>query len=199
MAFEFKQCEKDGLKFTGLYEIQPKVFGDSRGYFLETYSEKDFFEAGLKMKFVQDNQSKSSKGVLRGLHFQTNHPQGKLVRALEGKVFDVAVDLRKGSETFGKYYGVILDAQKQNQFYIPEGFAHGFYVLSDEAIFAYKCTDFYDPHGEGGIMWNDRVIGIDWKSVAPDITQPNLSEKDTKHSAFDLNKDYFDINGKWIG
>lgn len=199
MAFEFKQCEKDGLKFTGLYEIQPKVFGDSRGYFLETYSEKDFFEAGLKMKFVQDNQSKSSKGVLRGLHFQTNHPQGKLVRALEGKVFDVAVDLRKGSETFGKYYGVILDAQKQNQFYIPEGFAHGFYVLSDEAIFAYKCTDFYDPHGEGGIMWNDSVISIDWKSVAPDITQPNLSEKDTKHSAFDLNKDYFDINGKWIG
>lgn len=199
MAFEFKQCEKDGLKFTGLYEIQPKVFGDSRGYFLETYSEKDFFEAGLKMKFVQDNQSKSSKGVLRGLHFQTNHPQGKLVRALEGKVFDVAVDLRKGSETFGKYYGVILDAQKQNQFYIPEGFAHGFYVLSDEAIFAYKCTDFYDPYGEGGIMWNDSVIGIDWKSVAPDITQPNLSEKDTKHSAFDLNKDYFDINGKWIG
>lgn len=199
MAFEFKQCEKDGLKFTGLYEIQPKVFGDSRGYFLETYSEKDFFEAGLKMKFVQDNQSKSSKGVLRGLHFQTQHPQGKLVRALEGKVFDVAVDLRKGSETFGKYYGVILDAQKQNQFYIPEGFAHGFYVLSDEAIFAYKCTDFYDPQGEGGIMWNDSVIGIDWKSVAPDITQPNLSEKDTKHSAFDLNKDYFDINGKWIG
>ncbi len=199
MAFEFKQCEKDGLKFTGLYEIQPKVFGDSRGYFLETYSEKDFFEAGLKMKFVQDNQSKSSKGVLRGLHFQTNHPQGKLVRALEGKVFDVAVDLRKGSETFGKYYGVILDAQKQNQFYIPEGFAHGFYVLSDEAIFAYKCTDFYDPYGEGGIMWNDSVIGIDWKSVTPDITQPNLSEKDTKHSAFDLNKDYFDINGKWIG
>lgn len=199
MAFEFKQCEKDGLKFTGLYEIQPKVFGDSRGYFLETYSEKDFFEAGLKMKFVQDNQSKSSKGVLRGLHFQTNHPQGKLVRALEGKVFDVAVDLRKGSKTFGKYYGVILDAQKQNQFYIPEGFAHGFYVLSDEAIFAYKCTDFYDPYGEGGIMWNDSVIGIDWKSVAPDITQPNLSEKDTKHSAFDLNKDYFDINGKWIG
>ncbi len=199
MAFEFKQCEKDGLKFTGLYEIQPKVFGDSRGYFLETYSEKDFFEAGLKMKFVQDNQSKSSKGVLRGLHFQTNHPQGKLVRALEGKVFDVAVDLRKGSETFGKYYGVILDAQNQNQFYIPEGFAHGFYVLSDEAIFAYKCTDFYDPQGEGGIMWNDSVIGIDWKSVAPDITQPNLSEKDTKHPAFDLNKDYFDINGKWIG
>ena len=183
----------------GLFIIEPQVFGDKRGYFMETYNENDFREAGLDMKFVQDNQSKSSKGVLRGLHFQTNHPQGKLVRALEGKVFDVAVDLRKGGETFGKYYGVILDAQKQNQFYIPEGFAHGFYVLSDEAIFAYKCTDFYDPHGEGGIMWNDRVIGIDWKSVAPDITQPNLSEKDTKHSAFDLNKDYFDINGKWIG
>ncbi len=150
------------------------------------------------MKFVQDNQSKSSKGVLRGLHFQTQHPQGKLVRALQGKVYDVAVDLRKGSATFGKYYGVILDAEKQNMFYIPEGFAHGFYVLSDEAIFTYKCTDFYDPKGEGGLMWNDPAIGIDWKAVAPDVN-PLLSEKDGKHPAFDEDDDYFDLDGNWIG
>ena len=199
MAFEFKQCEINGELVVGLFEIQPKIFGDARGYFLESYSEKDFFEAGLKMKFVQDNQSKSTKGVLRGMHFQTLHPQGKLVRALEGKVYDVAVDLRKGSATFGKYYGVILDAEKQNMFYIPEGFAHGFYVLSDEATFAYKCTDFYHPEDEGGLMWNDSSVGIDWKSVAPEISVPNLSEKDTKHPIFDMNKDYFDINGKWIG
>lgn len=199
MAFEFKQCEINGQKVEELFEIQPKIFGDARGYFLESYSEKDFFEAGLKMKFVQDNQSKSTKGVLRGMHFQTLHPQGKLVRALEGKVYDVAVDLRKGSATFGKYYGVILDAEKQNMFYIPEGFAHGFYVLSDEATFAYKCTDFYHPEDEGGLMWNDSSVGIDWKSVAPEISVPNLSEKDTKHPIFDVNKDYFDINGKWIG
>lgn len=198
MAFEFKQCEKNGAKFAGLYEIQPKIFGDSRGYFLEIYSEKDFFESGLKMKFVQDNQSKSVKGVLRGLHFQTRRPQGKLVRALQGRVYDVAVDLRKGSATFGKYYGVILDGEKQNQFYIPEGFAHGFYVLSEEAVFAYKCTDFYDPKGEGGLMWNDPAIGIDWKSVAPEAN-PLLSEKDEKHPAFDFEKNYFDINGKWLG
>ena len=199
MAFDFKQCYINSEKIEGLFEIQPKIFGDARGYFLETYSEKDFFEAGLKMKFVQDNQSKSSKGVLRGLHFQTQHPQGKLVRALEGKVYDVAVDLRKTSATFGKYYGVILDAEKQNMFYIPEGFAHGFYVLSEQATFAYKCTDFYDPKGEGGLMWNDPIIGIDWKSVAHEISEPNLSEKDKKHPVFDANKDYFDINGKWIG
>lgn len=199
MAFEFKQCYINSEKIEGLFEIQPKIFGDARGYFLESYSEKDFFEAGLKMKFVQDNQSKSTKGVLRGMHFQTLHPQGKLVRALEGKVYDVAVDLRKGSATFGKYYGVILDAEKQNMFYIPEGFAHGFYVLSDEATFAYKCTDFYHPEDEGGLMWNDSSVGIDWKSVAPEISVPNLSEKDTKHPIFDVNKDYFDINGKWIG
>ena len=148
------------------------------------------------MKFVQDNQSKSSKGVLRGLHFQTLHPQGKLVRSLQGKVYDVAVDLRKGSKTFGKYFGVVLDAEKQNQFYIPEGFAHGFLVLTEEATFAYKCTDFYHPEDEGGLMWNDPAIGIDWKSVAGDV-EPLLSEKDTKHPAFDSNKNYFDINGKW--
>lgn len=198
MAFEFKECFSEGTKIEGLYEIQPKVFGDARGYFFEVYSERDFFDAGLKMKFVQDNQSMSTKGVLRGLHFQTAHPQGKLVRAVSGRVYDVAVDLRKGSATFGKYHGIILDSNIQNQFYIPEGFAHGFYVLSDTAVFAYKCTDFYDPKGEGGLMWNDKTIGIDWKRVAPEI-EPLLSEKDTKHPKFDKNADYFDSNGKWIG
>ena len=197
MAFEFKKCLIDGKECKGLYEIQPKIFGDARGYFLETYSARDFFSSCLTMKFVQDIQSKSSKGVLRGLHFQTQHPQGKLVRALEGKVYDVAVDLRKGSETFGKYYGVILDSEKQNMFYIPEGFAHGFYVLTDLAIFTYKSTDFYDPKGEAGRMWNGAAIGIDWKSIAPDVN-PLLSDKDGKHPAFDANKNYFDINGKWI-
>lgn len=198
MAFEFKKCLADGKEIEGLYEIQPKVFGDNRGYFFEVYSEKDFFDAGLTMRFVQDNQSSSSKGVLRGLHFQKQHPQGKLVRAVSGRVYDVAVDLRKGSATFGKYYGVILDGEKQNQFYIPEGFAHGFYVLSDTAVFAYKCTDFYDPKGEGGLMWNDREINIDWKSVAPGI-EPVLSEKDGKHPSFNKEGNYFDINAKWIG
>ena len=116
---------------------------------------------------------------------------------MQGQVYDVAVDLRKGSKTFGKYFGVVLDAEKQNQFYIPEGFAHGFLVLTDEATFAYKCTDFYHPEDEGGLMWNDPAIGIDWKSVAGEV-EPLLSEKDTKHPAFDSNKNYFDINGKWI-
>lgn len=200
MSFTFTKCfTKDDFEFCGLYEIQPKLFGDTRGYFFESYSERDFFEAGLTMKFVQDNQSKSSKGVLRGLHFQTIHPQGKLVRAIEGRVYDVAVDLRKGSETFGRYYGVVLDAEKQNQFYIPEGFAHGFLALTDNCIQSYKCTDFYHPEDECGLMWNDPAIGIDWKSVAPDISEPNLSEKDGKHPAFGLNCSYFDIQGNWIG
>lgn len=195
MSFEFKKCDIEGL-----YEIQPKLFGDNRGYFLETYSERDFFAAGLTMKFVQDNQSKSTKNVLRGLHFQKLHPQGKLVRALEGKVYDVAVDLRLGSATFGKHYGVILDSEKQNMFYIPEGFAHGFCVLTDTAAFAYKCTDFYHPEDEGGLMWNDPAIAIDWESICPGITQTaNLSQKDTLHPAFSLDNKYFDLKGKWIG
>ena len=195
--FTFEKClDENGVEFQGLYEISPKVFGDARGYFFESYSEKDFFEAGLKMKFVQDNQSFSTKGVLRGLHFQTQHPQGKLVRALSGKVYDVAVDLRKDSPTFGKYYGVILDSEKQNQFYIPQGFAHGFCVLTDTATFAYKCTDFYDPKGEGGIPWNDAEIGIKWPETGCEV---NLSEKDGKHPAFDPNGKYFDLNGKCIG
>lgn len=197
MPFTFNKCKtSEGIEFPGLYEIQPKIFGDARGYFLESYSEKDFFAAGLNMKFVQDNQSSSTKGVLRGLHFQTLHPQGKLVRSLFGQVYDVAVDLRKGSPTFGKYYGVVLDCEKSNMFYIPEGFAHGFYVMSDLAVFAYKCTDFYHPEDEGGLMWNDTTINIDWKKIAGEIT-PQLSEKDGKHPAFNFENNYFDINGVW--
>lgn len=190
-------CAVNGVTIQGLFEVQPKVFGDARGYFFEVYSARDFSAAGLNMVFVQDNQSYSTKGVLRGLHFQTQHPQGKLVRAVSGRVYDVAVDLRAGSATFGRYYGVVLDSEKQNEFYIPQGFAHGFYVLSDTAVFAYKCTDFYDPKGEGGIMWNDRTIGVDWKGAAPDVT-PLLSPKDGILPAFDKNRRYFDMNGIWI-
>ena len=146
----------------GLYIIEPKVFPDSRGYFMETYNEKDFAEEGLNMKFVQDNQSMSTKGVLRGLHFQKEYPQGKLVRCLRGRVFDVAVDVRTSSPTYGKWFGVELTAENKKQFYISEGFAHGFLVLSDEAEFAYKVTDFYHPGDEGGILWNDSEIGVDW-------------------------------------
>ncbi len=198
MSFEFKKCFADGIEISGLYEIFPKVFGDARGHFFEVYSEKDFFANGLTMKFVQDNQSSSSKGVLRGLHFQKQHPQGKLVRAVSGRVYDVAVDLRCGSPTFGKYYGVILDSEIQNQFYIPKGFAHGFYVLSDSVVSEYKCTDFYDPKGEGGLPWNDEKIGIDWKKICGEV-EPLLSEKDGKHKPFDLNGKYFDLNANWIG
>ncbi len=198
MAFSFTRCDIEGL-----WEIQPKVFGDSRGYFMEAYSEKDFFEAGLTMRFVQDNQSASKAGVLRGLHWQTKHPQGKLVRALEGKVYDVAVDLRNDSPTFGKYHGVILDSEKQNMFYIPEGFAHGFYVLSDFAVFTYKCTDFYHPEDDAGLMWNDPKIGIDWNAIASQAgaagITPLLSEKDSHHPAFNPDRGYFDTKGIWIG
>ncbi len=162
----------------GLYVIEPTVFGDNRGYFMETYNQNDFHEAGLDMVFVQDNQSMSTKGVLRGLHFQKQYPQGKLVRAVRGRVFDVAVDMRAGSPTFGKWFGVELSAENKKQFYISEGFAHGFYVLSDEAEFVYKCTDFYRPGDEGGVLWNDPDIGIDWP--IPEGETPILSEKDTK-------------------
>lgn len=146
----------------GLCVIEPAVFKDERGYFMETYNQNDFQEAGLNMVFVQDNQSMSVKGVLRGLHFQKQYPQGKLVRAVRGTVFDTAVDLRKDSVTYGKWFGVILSAENKKQFYIPEGFAHGFLVLSDEAEFAYKCTDFYRPGDEGGLLWSDPDIGIEW-------------------------------------
>ena len=146
----------------GLYVIEPTVFKDERGYFVETYNQNDMKEAGLDMVFVQDNQSMSTRGVLRGLHFQKQFPQGKLVRVVRGKVFDVAVDLRSDSKTYGKWFGVELSAENMKQFYIPEGFAHGFLVLSDEAEFCYKCTDFYHPNDEGGLAYNDPDIGVEW-------------------------------------
>ena len=161
----------------GVYIIEPKVFGDNRGYFMETYNEQEFKNNGLEYNFVQDNQSKSKKGVLRGLHFQKKHPQAKLVRVLEGEVFDVAVDLRKGSKTYGKWVGVILSEENKKQFMIPRGFAHGFVVLSETAVFAYKCDDFYHPEDEGGIMWNDSDINIEW----PYKGELLLSEKDKVH------------------
>ena len=150
----------------GLYVIEPAVHGDERGYFMETYNQRDMQEAGLDIIFVQDNQSCSVKGVLRGLHYQKQFPQTKLVRAIKGTVFDVAVDLRHGSETYGKWYGVLLSEENKKQFLIPKGFAHGFLVLSDIAEFCYKCDDFYHPNDEGGIAWNDPDIGIEW----PDVT-----------------------------
>lgn len=171
------------FKFTktsieGVYIIEPTVFGDERGYFMETYHQEEFKEAGLDLNFVQDNQSKSTKGVIRGLHFQYNNPQGKLVRVIKGEVFDVAVDLRKDSTTYGKWEGVKLSEENKKQFYVPEGFAHGFLVLSDVAEFTYKCTDFYDSEDEGGILWNDPDIRIVWP--VEDINEVLLSEKDKK-------------------
>lgn len=162
----------------GLYVIEPTVFKDERGYFVETYNQNDMKEAGLDMVFVQDNQSMSTRGVLRGLHFQKQFPQGKLVRVVRGKVFDVAVDLRSDSKTYGKWFGVELSAENMKQFYIPEGFAHGFLVLSDEAEFCYKCTDFYHPGDEGGLAWNDPEIGVGWPlEEGVDLI---ISEKDQK-------------------
>lgn len=183
----------------GLYIIEPKVHGDSRGYFMETYNRRDMEEAGLNMEFVQDNQSMSAKGVLRGLHFQKQYPQGKLVRVIKGSVFDVAVDLRSDSPTYGQWYGVELTEENKKQFYISEGFAHGFLVLSDTAEFCYKCTDFYHPNDESGLAWNDPAIGIQWPQLQgaypgsasaagytlADGTPLNLSEKDQKWSTLE--------------
>ena len=170
--------EKNVGGIEGLCVITPAVHGDPRGYFMETYSQRDMEENGIYINFVQDNQSMSVKGVLRGLHFQKNFPQTKLVRVIKGSVFDVAVDLRPGSATYGKWFGVRLSAENKKQFFIPKNFAHGFLVLSDHAEFAYKCTDFYHPNDEGGIIWNDPDIGIDWP--IPEGTKLNMSEKDTK-------------------
>ena len=178
----------------GLYIIEPSVFGDNRGYFMETYNQRDMQENGLNMVFVQDNQSMSIKGVLRGLHAQKDYPQGKLVRVISGRVFDVAVDMRPGSETYGKWYGLELTAENKKQFYISEGFAHGFLVLSETAEFCYKVTDFYHPGDEGGLAWNDPAIGIEWPELCgeykgtasaegytlKDGTPLNLSDKDQK-------------------
>ena len=160
-----------------VYNIEPKCYGDNRGYFMETYKQTDFDTAGLHYVFVQDNQSSSRKGVLRGLHFQKTYPQAKLVRVLRGTVFDVAVDLRRDSETYGKWTGVLLSAENRRQFLIPRGFAHGFLVVSDYAEFAYKCDEFYHPEDEGGLAWDDRDIGIEW----PEVGEIILSEKDRHH------------------
>ena len=160
----------------GVYIIDVKTYGDARGYFMETYKKSDFDEAGLVYDFVQDNQSSSRRGVLRGLHFQKTHSQAKLVRVLSGEVFDVAVDLRKGSETYGKWVGVLLSAENHRMFMIPRGFAHGFAVVSETAEFAYKCDDLYHPEDEGGIIWNDPDVAVEW----PEIGELILSEKDSK-------------------
>jgi len=172
----------------GVIIVDVKSYGDDRGYFMETYKKPDFVAGGIDVDFVQDNQSSSVKGVLRGLHFQINHPQSKLVRVVSGEVFDVAVDLRKGSPTYGKWEGVVLSAENKRQFFIPRGFAHGFLVLSDTAEFCYKCDDIYHPNDEGGLMWNDPVIGIEWPALQGDEefdeAKVILSEKDKLHPVF---------------
>ncbi|MBF0546070.1 MAG: dTDP-4-dehydrorhamnose 3,5-epimerase [Candidatus Riflebacteria bacterium] len=175
------------MKFTettlsGLFLIEPKVFGDNRGFFMETWQKKKFEKAGLNFDFVQDNHSSSTKGTLRGLHFQIQQPQGKLVRVISGEVFDVAVDIRPGSTTFGKWYGEILSADNKKMFWVPPGFAHGFYVTSDYAEFLYKCTDYYAPEFERCIIWNDEKLGIKWP--IPSDTQPLLSKKDLEGKTF---------------
>ena len=174
--FEFIKNEIEGLVV-----IKPTVFGDDRGFFMETFHKDEFAAAGITREFVQDNHSKSSKGVLRGLHFQTENTQGKLVRVIKGEVFDVAVDCRPGSKTFGQWYGVTLSEENKVQFYVPEGFAHGFLVLSDEAEFVYKCTDIYNPKAEGGVPYDDETVGVQWPQVDCEI---KLSEKDKKHTPF---------------
>ena len=175
--FIFTQTE-----IPGVVVIEPQVFGDARGYFMETYNYNDYKEAGIDQVFVQDNQSASKKGDLRGLHFQIKYPQDKLVRAIRGEVFDVAVDLRPGSKTYGQWYGVLLSEENKKQFFIPKNFAHGFVVLSDYAEFAYKCTDFYHPNDEGGLAWNDPQIGVEWP--IPEGMELTLSDKDKKWGSF---------------
>lgn len=160
-------------KLPGVMVIEPKVFGDDRGFFMETWNEARYKEAGLPHEFVQDNVSFSQRGVLRGLHFQNPNQQGKLVYVLQGEVFDVAVDIRVGSPHFGEWAGAMLSAENKRQFYVPEGFAHGFLVTSDSALFCYKCTDRYNGGAEGSVLWNDPEIGIEWP-----VEEPTLSEKD---------------------
>lgn len=187
---------KIDTKINGVYIIEPTVFGDNRGYFMETYSQKDFEEIGITCQFVQDNQSKSKKGVLRGLHFQKQNSQAKLVRCIKGEVFDVAVDLRPGSKTYGKWEGVILSEENKKMFMIPKGFAHGFLVLSEEAEFCYKCDDVYNPSAEGGLAWNDKDVAIDWPMQNIHKEELITSEKDAKWPTLqelkqtDLFKDY---------
>ncbi|MDO5848657.1 MAG: dTDP-4-dehydrorhamnose 3,5-epimerase [Methanobrevibacter sp.] len=184
--FKFTDTDIDGM-----FLVEPAVFEDNRGSFMETYNEADFKNAGHDLTFVQDNQSKSSKGVLRGLHFQINYPQGKLVRVIKGEVFDVGVDLREGSKTYGQWFGAILSEENKKQLFIPEGFAHGFLVLSDEAEFVYKCTDFYHGDDEGGIKWNDESIAVEWPLEG--IDEIILSEKDEKWLTLDENPISFKV------
>lgn len=176
-------------KVKDIYIIEPTVFGDNRGFFMETYHYNEFKKAGLGMNFVQDNHSKSKKGVLRGLHFQKNHPQSKLVRVIKGAVYDVAVDVRKGSPTFGKWFGIELTEINKKAFYVPKGFAHGFITLEDETEFVYKCTDYYYPEDEGGLIWNDPNLNISWP-----IDTPILSEKDKKWPTLEELDFFFDYN-----
>ncbi len=164
----------------GVKIIEPKVFGDERGYFLESWQALRYIDAGIEVPFVQSNVSKSARGVLRGLHFQNPNPQGKLVYVLSGEVYDVAVDIRRGSPTFGQHHGVILSEHNHRQFYVPEGFAHGFCVLSESATFAYMCTNYYDPSSEASLLWNDPALAIDWP-----LESPQLSEKDKKGLTLD--------------
>lgn len=185
----------NGIK--GLCVITPAVHGDSRGYFMETYSQRDMEEAGIDITFVQDNQSMSTKGVLRGLHFQKNYPQTKLVRVIKGSVFDVAVDLRKDSETYGKWFGVELTEENKKQFLIPKGFAHGFLVLTDTAEFCYKCDDFYHPNDEGGLAWNDPEISVDWPQLKGEYKGTASAEGYTLEDGTPLNLS--DKDQKWAG
>lgn len=191
------KVQKDIAGIAGLCVIEPAVHGDSRGYFMETYSQRDMEEAGINIVFVQDNQSMSTKGVLRGLHFQKNYPQTKLVRVIKGSVFDVAVDLRKESATYGKWYGIELTDDNKKQFLIPRGFAHGFLVLSDTAEFCYKCDDFYHPNDEGGLAWNDPEIGIEWPEIKGEYTGNASSEGYTIFDSVSLN--ISDKDQKWQG
>ena len=181
--FTFTQTSIEGVVI-----VDVKAFGDERGRFMETYKQPDFVAGGIDVDFVQDNQSSSVKGVLRGLHFQIQHPQSKLVRVIAGEVFDVAVDLREGSPTFGSWEGVVLSAENRRQLFIPRGFAHGFLVLYDRAEFCYKCDDVYHPNDEGGLMWDDPAIGIEWPALAGDDafdrSKVILSDKDQKHPSF---------------
>lgn len=189
--------EKNVAGIEGLCVITPAVHGDSRGYFMETYSQRDMEENGIHIPFVQDNQSMSVKGVLRGLHFQKNYPQTKLVRVIKGAVFDVAVDLRKGSQTFGKWYGIELTEENKKQFLIPRGFAHGFLVLSETAEFCYKCDDFYHANDEGGLAWNDPEIGITWPEITGNYPGNASAEGYTMADGTPLNLSAKDQN--WLG
>lgn len=179
---KFKRIDTE---IEGVIVIEPTVFGDNRGFFMESYSKKDFKEIGINEEFVQDNHSKSKKGVLRGLHFQTKHAQGKLVRVIKGAVLDIAVDLRKNSKTFGKWVAVELSAENKKMFYIPKGFAHGFLTLEDETEFQYKCTDYYAPEFDSGVLWNDKDIAIEWNFEKYGLDERDilLSEKDKKQQS----------------